>query len=59
MRELIRDLIDTPGIRVGMVTRNISHDPHITLARLFARHDLDIEQLGFLHYLPLREGKAP
>jgi phosphoglycolate phosphatase len=59
MQTLIRDLVATPGIRVGMVTRNISHDPHITLARLFARHDLDIDQLDFMHYLPLREGKAP
>ncbi len=59
MQALIRDLIETPGIRVGMVTRNISHDPHITLARLFARHDLDIDRLDFLHVLPLREGKAP
>ncbi len=57
MQPLIRDLIEAPGIRVGLVTRHISHDPVITLARLFARHDLD--GLDFLHCLPLREGKAP
>lgn len=58
MQALIRDLAETPGIRVGMVTRNISHDPAVTLARLFARHGLDIARLDFLHTLPLREGKA-
>ncbi|MDO9007661.1 MAG: HAD hydrolase-like protein, partial [Thiobacillus sp.] len=58
MAELIRDLIETPGIRVGMVTRNICHEPESTLARLFARHNLDIGQLDFMHYLPLREEKT-
>lgn len=58
MAELIRDLIDAPGIRVGMVTRNICHEPETTLARLFARHDLDIGHLDFMHYLPLREDKT-
>jgi phosphoglycolate phosphatase len=58
MAELIRDLIDAPGIRVGMVTRNICHEPKTTLARLFARHDLDIGKLDFMHYLPLRDEKA-
>ena len=58
MAELIRDLIETPGIRVGMVTRNICHEPETTLARLFARHNLDIGQLDFMHYLPLREEKT-
>lgn len=41
-----------------MVTRNISYEPEITLARLFARHDLDIGDLDFIHYLPLREEKT-
>jgi phosphoglycolate phosphatase len=58
MAELLRDLIETPGIRVGMVTRNICHEPETTLARLFARHNLDIGQLDFMHYLPLREEKT-
>jgi phosphoglycolate phosphatase len=58
MADLIRDLMGTPGIRVGMVTRNICHEPEITLARLFARHDLDIGHLDFMHYLPLRDEKT-
>lgn len=58
MAELIRDLIEAPGIQVGMVTRNICHEPKTTLARLFARHNIDIGHLDFMHYLPLREEKA-
>lgn len=55
MAELIRDLLEMPGVRVGMVTRNIFHDPESILARLFARHDIDTGQLDFMVYLPLRE----
>jgi len=58
MADLIRDLLAAPDIRVGMVTRNVTHEPEITLARLFARHDLDLGRLDFLHYIPLREDKT-
>jgi phosphoglycolate phosphatase len=59
MAELIRELLAAPGIRVGMVTRNVTHEPEVTLGKLFARHDLDIRELDFLHYVPLRQEKAP
>ena len=59
MPELIRDLIEAPGIRVGMITRNICNEPETTLTRLFARHDIDIGKLDFMHYLSLREEKTP
>lgn len=58
MAELVRDLLAAPDIRVGMVTRNVTHEPAITLARLFARHDLDIGRLDFLEYVPLRQEKT-
>lgn len=58
MAELLRDLIEAADIRVGIVTRNITHEPEITLARLFARHDLDLGRLDFLHYVPLRQEKT-
>ena len=54
-----RMLLAAPGIRVGMVTRNVTHEPEVTLGKLFARHGVDIRQLDFLHYVPLREEKAP
>jgi phosphoglycolate phosphatase len=59
MAELIRDLLSAQDIRVGMVTRNVTQEPKITLAKLFSRHDLDIAQLDFLHHIPLREEKTP
>ncbi|OYY92884.1 MAG: haloacid dehalogenase [Hydrogenophilales bacterium 28-61-23] len=59
MANLIRDLFAAPNIRVGMVTRNVTHEPEITLERLFARHDLDIKALDFLHHIPLRQEKTP
>jgi phosphoglycolate phosphatase len=59
MAELIRDLLAAPDIRVGMVTRNVTLEPEITLARLFLRHGLEISRLDFLHYVPLREEKTP
>jgi phosphoglycolate phosphatase len=59
MAELIRVLLAAPDIRVGMVTRNVTHEPEITLERLFRRHDLDIRRLDFLYYVPLRQEKTP
>lgn len=57
--ELIRDLLAASDIRIGLVTRNVTHEPEITLARLFARHDIDIGRMDFLHHVPLRQEKTP
>jgi phosphoglycolate phosphatase len=57
--DLLRDLMATPDIRVGLVTRNITQEPDVTMARIFQRHGLDIGQLDFLNTLPLRQDKAP
>lgn len=59
MADLIRELIASDRIRVGLVTRNVSHEPEITLTRLFARHGVDANELDFLHALSLREEKGP
>jgi len=56
--DLIRDLLAAPDIRIGLVTRNVTHEPAITLARLFARHDIDIGRMDFLHHVPLRQDKT-
>jgi phosphoglycolate phosphatase len=58
MAALIRDLIAAKGIKVGIVTRNVTTEPDVTLAQLFARHDIDIQQLDFVEYLPLSEEKS-
>ncbi len=59
MADLIGELLNTPDIRVGMVTRNVTEQPKQTLKQLFQRHGLDIGQLDFLHHIPLREEKTP
>ncbi len=57
--ELIDALMAAPDVRVGMVTRNVTHEPKLTLQRLFTRHGLDIGRLDFLHHIPLRDDKTP
>ena len=56
--ELIRDLVSSRGGRVGLVTRNITHEPAVTLGQLFRRHDIDITSLDFVHYLSLKQEKS-
>lgn len=57
MERLIRQLIEAPDVRVGVITRNITNDPIETLTRLFARHDIETDRLDFLVHLPLSEDK--
>lgn len=59
MAALIRSLIAAKDVKVGIVTRNVTIEPSVTLAHLFARHDIDIKALDFVEYLPLREVKGP
>jgi phosphoglycolate phosphatase len=59
MAGLIRDLLDSPDIRIGMVTRNITREPEVTLTRLLGRHGIDVARLDFLDCIPLREEKTP
>jgi phosphoglycolate phosphatase len=56
--ELLNELIATPGIRVGLVTRNITNEPEITLKLLFERHGVDIGELDYMSCIPLREEKT-
>lgn len=55
---LIERLTEQPDVRVGVVTRNITREPLVTLKRLFARHGLDPECFDFLVHLPLRDSKV-
>jgi phosphoglycolate phosphatase len=56
---LIRRLVEEPGLRVGIVTRNITLDPVETLKRLFRRNGCDPDRLDFLTHLPLSNDKLP
>lgn len=55
---LIKQLIADKNIKVGLVTRNISNEPQITMAKLFARHDIDIGDLDYFAHVPIRASKA-
>ncbi|MBK1724463.1 HAD family hydrolase [Thiocystis violacea] len=56
--DLVRTLIAAPGVKVGLVTRNITHHPAETLRCLFARHGIDTGELDFLIHVPLRREKT-
>ena len=55
---LIGRLIATPDLVVGIVTRNITNAPEETLRMLFERHGIDVDRLGFLTHIPLKQEKT-
>jgi phosphoglycolate phosphatase len=55
--DLIRRLIIAPDVVVGIVTRNITNQPLDTLSKLFLRHGIDVNQLDFLHHIPVKQNK--
>ena len=58
MIELVQRLIESPQIRVGIVSRNVTEEPEVSIRQVLARHDIDHERLDFLTCLPLSEDKA-
>lgn len=56
--QLLRQLTEAPGVRVGVVTRNITLEPLETLRQLFQRHDVPVDALDFLLHLPLNQEKT-
>ncbi len=56
---LLRQVLEAPEVRVGLVTRNISVEPAETLRHLFRRHDIDLDAFDHLACLSLREDKTP
>jgi phosphoglycolate phosphatase len=57
--ELINRLLEREGLRVGVITRNITHEPEQTLWRLFRRCGVTAEAFDFITHLPLKESKTP
>ncbi|NMG56243.1 HAD hydrolase-like protein [Aromatoleum aromaticum] len=55
---LLRTLLATPNVRVGVVTRNVTFEPQETLTCLFRRHGIDSREFDFFTCLPLREDKT-
>jgi len=58
MDTLLQLLLDAPDIRVGLITRNVTIDPHETLKYLFQRHGIDTAQFDYFACLPLKENKS-
>jgi len=56
--ELIRTLIAAPGIRVGIVTRNITNEPELTIRTLLARHAINFDALDFVAHVPIGQEKT-
>ncbi|MDD5296327.1 MAG: HAD hydrolase-like protein [Rhodocyclaceae bacterium] len=56
--DLIKTLLATPGMRVGIITRNITVDPEPTFRQLFLRHGIDSHEFQFLTCIPLRDEKT-
>ncbi len=55
---LLRRLLATPGIRVALVTRNITREPELTLQRLFERHEIDPGKFDHIACLPVNADKS-
>ena len=58
MAALIRTLVATPGIRVGLVTRNITNEPMLTIRKVLSRHDIDLNAFDYAVHVPLGEEKS-
>ena len=58
MAELLRALIGLGDIRVGIVSRNVTIEPEITLGAVLQRHGIAPEELDFLRCIPLGDEKT-
>lgn len=54
---MIEKLIAAPSLRVGVVSRNITLDPLVTLQHVFRRNGVDPDAFDFFVHLPLKEDK--
>jgi phosphoglycolate phosphatase len=57
--DLLQKLLAAPGLRVGLVTRNVTIEPELTLKLLFSRHGIDTGDFDYLSCIGLREEKSP
>ena len=57
--ELINQLLEAPDIRVGVISRNITHEPEETLQQLYRRNGVAVEAFDFFIHLPLKDHKDP
>jgi len=55
---LLRTLLDDPEIHVGLITRNVTIEPQLTLKYLFQRHGIDTDRLDFFACISLKDEKS-
>ena len=58
IEKLMKTLLATPDIRVGLITRNVTIDPGETLKYLFERHGIDTGQFDYFACIRLKEDKT-
>lgn len=56
--KLLKTLLAAPDVRVGLVTRNVTVEPEVTLKCLFGRHGIDTDQFDHFACIPLSEDKT-
>ncbi|MBP5986764.1 MAG: HAD family hydrolase [Azonexus sp.] len=56
---VLQTLIERADIRVGIVSRNVTIEPEVTLATVLVRHDIDAGRLDFIRCIPLGDEKLP
>ena len=54
---MLEKLVSEPSIRVGVVSRNITLDPLITLRHVFRRNGVDPDAFDYFVHIPLKEDK--
>jgi phosphoglycolate phosphatase len=54
---MIEKLVSAPSLRVGIISRNITLEPLITLQQVFRRNGVDPGAFDFFVHLPLKEDK--
>ncbi|MET0052597.1 MAG: HAD hydrolase-like protein [Candidatus Thiodiazotropha sp.] len=58
MAGLLNQLIAQPEIRVGVITRNITLEPELTLQKLYQRNGVEVSGLDFIVHLPQKAQKT-
>lgn len=58
MASLLQLLIETPDVRVGVVSRNVTVEPDETVRQVLVRNGIDADRLDFLACIPLGDDKT-
>lgn len=59
LADLLNRLIEARGVRLALVSRNVTNDPEMTLRLLFKRNGVDPAGIDRVICIPLRDSKLP